>query len=56
MHITRSGPLRNVHKLIFNNYNIIKYQFGAGVAGVIGVAESQESRCDAATPPTPALN
>ena len=40
MRKTRSGPLKNVYKLIFNNYNIIKYQFGAGVAGV---AESQES-------------
>ena len=31
---TRSSPLRNVYKLIFNDYNIIKYQFRAGVAGV----------------------
>ena len=40
MRKTRSGPLRNVYKLIFNDYNIIKYQFRGGVAGV---AESQES-------------
>ena len=28
---TRSGPLRNVYKLFFNEYNILKYQFRAGV-------------------------
>ena len=50
---TRSGPLRNVYKLIFNDCNMIKYQFRAGV---VGVAESQESTCDSATPGTPALN
>ena len=50
---TRSGPLRNVYKLIFKDNNIIKYQFRAGVAGV---AESQELTCDSATPATPAQN
>ena len=34
---TRSGPLRNVYKLIFNDYYIVKYQFTAGVVGVAGV-------------------
>ena len=49
----RSGPLRNVYKLIFNDYDIIKYQFRAGVTGV---AESHVDSCDSATPATPALN
>ena len=37
MRKTRYGPLRNFYKIIFNDYNIIKYQFGAGVAEVLGV-------------------